>query len=288
MIRLLLGGLGWFTWRIGTRGRRILAAIVGSVLYYAVGSRRRLTIENVRRAYPTEDKGRITSIARRSYSNLVTVFAELLATPYLSPHDIHAAFRFVNPEVVHRARAKGKGVILLSAHLANWEWSALAAAIEFGVPLMVIVKLQRNRGFNAWLDDVRRRTGNHTVPMNKAARPMVRWLQQGGIVALLGDQAAEPASDVFSPLFGYPAVTYKAPAILSRRTGAPIVFAYCRRTSSGTYDVFFERIASANDECIPVESVVNEYNRKLEAAIRHAPEQWVWQHNRWKYQPPNI
>jgi KDO2-lipid IV(A) lauroyltransferase len=260
---------------------------VGSLLYVIVPSRRRLTLANLRRAYPTADRCTHARIARASYSNLVTVFTELLATPYLPIRSIHRAFRFVNPEVLRRVLDEGKGVVLLSAHLANWEWSALAAAVEFGRPLLVVVKTQRNRKFNAWLDSVRRMTGNVTVPMFKAARPMLEWLQNGGIVALLGDQAAEPTSDVFVPLFGEPAATYKAPVVLARRTGSPIVFGYCRRADDGRYDVVFEVLGGGvHDDQVPIATIVAAYNQRLEAAIRQAPEQWVWQHNRWKYQPP--
>lgn len=286
MLELVLRGVGWLAWQAGMTGRRVLAELIGTILYIAAPSRRRLTIANLRRAYPELRHRQLSDLARESYRNLATVFLELLATPYLAPSQIHRMFRFRNPHLVQHKLTEGKGVILVSAHLANWEWSALAATIEFGKPLLVVVKEQRNPRFNAWLDRVRRSTGNETVPMFRAARRMLQWLKTGGIVALLGDQAAEPTSDVFVPLFGQLAATYKAPVVLARRSGAALVFAYCRRATDGSYDVFFETLPEANDEQIPVEEVVAQYNRLLETAVRTAPEQWVWQHHRWKYQPP--
>ncbi|MCX7929702.1 MAG: lysophospholipid acyltransferase family protein [Chlorobi bacterium] len=284
-MKLVIEIASWLAWRIGRRGRIILSRILGRLLYAIIPSRRRITLDNLRHAFPSLDRGAIVLIAQRCYANLVLVLFELLATPHLPPTTIHQTFRYHNRDCITNFLAKGRGVVLLSAHIGNWEWAALAAAIEFGQPVLVVVKHQRNHAFNQWLQEVRRSTGNHLVSMTQAARPMLDWLHRGGIVAILGDQAADPQSDPFVPLFGREASTYKAPAILARRTGAALVFAYGLRAADGIYDVHFEHIPEANDSTILIESVVARMNALLERAVERAPEQWVWQHNRWKYQP---
>ncbi len=277
--------VGWFCWRLGDRGRRALAQVMGWVLHVIAVGRKRLTVQNLRRAFPNATPVEIARRSRATFANLVLVFEELLATPFLTSDQLRSYFRFLNPEVLRDALRREKGAILWSAHLANWEWSALVAALEFERPLLVVVKEQRNRAVNTWLERVRRLTGNTLVPMFRSARAMLEHLEHGGIVALLGDQAADPRSDPFEPLFGSPAATHKAPVLLARRSGAALLFAYCLRTGDGRYEVFFEPIPGAHDESVPVEEVVAYYNQLLEHAILRAPEQWVWQHNRWKYQP---
>lgn len=262
-----------------------LARAFGWVLFAVALGRRRLTVQNLVRAFPNASPREITRIGRASFANLMLVFEELLATPFMTCDQLRAYFRFINPELLREALGREKGVILWSAHLANWEWSALVAAIEFERPLLVVVKEQRNRAVNSWLEHVRRTTGNMLVPMFRSARVMLRHLEQGGIVALLGDQAADPRSDPFVPLFGSPAATHKAPVLLARRSGAALLFAYCLRAEDGRYEVYFEPVAGVHDISVPVEDVVAHYNRLLECAILRAPVQWVWQHNRWKYQP---
>ncbi|MCX8051486.1 MAG: lysophospholipid acyltransferase family protein [Chlorobi bacterium] len=285
--RRVLDVLSWIAWKLGQRGRRVLSNIAGVLISIAMVKRRRIAIRNIRLAMPALEQSAIRRLARRSFVNLALVLAEILATPYMARTELRRYFRFTNPTIVRRALAERRGVILLSAHLANWEWSALVAALEFNMPLLVVVKEQRDRIVNDWLWGMRRMTGNELVPMSRAAKAMLRWLTDGGIVALLGDQAAEPSSDVFVPLFGRPAATYKAPVNLARRTGALLVFAYCLRNRGGGYDVVFDPLPEANDPNVPVEDVVAAYNRKLESAILRAPEQWVWQHDRWKYNPPS-
>ncbi|MCS7000009.1 MAG: lysophospholipid acyltransferase family protein [Bacteroidota bacterium] len=279
----ILKALGWIASKTGKRGRKILALGIGLALYYLLPERRRLTVENLRYAFPATTKAQILRLARRCFINLALVFLELLATPYLSIAILRSYFHFVNPEVIRQTKTQGQGVVLLSAHLANWEWSAIVAALEFGEPLLVVVKQQRDYVINQWLDRVRQRTGNILVPMHRAAKSMLQWLEKGGIVALLVDQAAEPTSDVFVPFFGRPAITYKAPVLLARRMNALLVVGYSLRDKDGRYVVQFVPIPRANDPSVPVEDVVAEYTHVLESVIRQVPEQWVWQHNRWKY-----
>jgi|DewCreStandDraft_2_1066082.scaffolds.fasta_scaffold00070_92 KDO2-lipid IV(A) lauroyltransferase len=281
----LLHILGWICWRLGHRGRRALAQVMGWILSAVALGRKQLTVQNLRRAFPNASPAELARRSRASFANLVLVFEELLATPFLTSDQLRSYFRFTNPELLRDALRRERGVILWSAHLANWEWSALVAALEFERPLLVVVKEQRNRVVNSWLDRVRRTTGNILVPMFRSARAMLEHLGQGGVVALLGDQAADPRSDPFVLLFGSPAATHKAPVLLARHSGAVLLFAYCLRTEDGCYEVFFEPVPGAHDESVPVEEVVAHYNRLLERAILRAPEQWVWQHNRWKYQP---
>lgn len=286
MQRWVLQVAGYVLAHIGEQGRRWFARALGVLLFIFLTERRAIAYENLRYSFPEKSSRWIRRVALSSFINLAIVFTELLSTPYLGIEKIRKRFHFVNPDVVKSALDRGKGVVLVSAHIANWEWSALVAACEFNQPLLVVVKQQRNRGLNQWLDAVRQISGNELVVMNRAARRMIAQLSRGGIVALLGDQAAEPLSDVFVPLFGRPAATYKAPALLARRQRAHLIFGYCLRRRDGKYVVHFVPITAANDPTVAIEDVVAEYNRHLETVVRRAPEQWVWQHKRWKYEYP--
>lgn len=286
MQRWVLQVAGYVLAHIGEQGRRWFARALGVLLYLVLSERRSIAYANLRCAFPEKSSQWIRQVTMGSFINLAVVFTELLSTPYLPIEIIRKRFRFVNSEVVQNALDRGNGVVLVSAHIANWEWSALVAAYEFKQPLLVVVKQQRNPIVSQWLDAVRRLSGNELVLMDRAAKRIIQWLSNGGIVALLGDQAAEPLSDVFVPLFGRPAATYKAPALLARRRHAHLIFGYCLRNQDGDYEVYFVPIHPANDPVIPIEDVVAEYNRHLETVIRRAPEQWVWQHKRWKYEYP--
>jgi KDO2-lipid IV(A) lauroyltransferase len=121
--------------------------------------------------------------------------------------------------------------------------------------------------------------------MEQAARPLIQALQHNQPVALLIDQAADPQTDVRIPLFGRDAVVFEAPAALALRFETPLVFAVPVRNADGTYTVTLTEIktddlTSSKDDIL---ELTKRHTAFLEQAIKEYPEQWTWQHNRWKY-----
>jgi len=110
-------------------------------------------------------------------------------------------------------------------------------------------------------------------------------LARNRIVALLMDQDSRGAG-VFVPFFGRPARTPPGAAVLALRTHAPVVTVFIRRRPAGGHLISFERV--------PVESgagkgqiaeLTARFTGAIEAAIRRAPAEWVWWHERWRRQP---
>jgi KDO2-lipid IV(A) lauroyltransferase len=186
-----------------------------------------------------------------------------------------------------RDAATAGGVVLLTGHLGNWEMGG-AAIVAHGVPLDVIGKGMSNRLFERDLFDMRERLGMRVLPMGEAAREAPRSLASGRVVAMLGDQQAHRGG-VIAPFFGRPASTARGPALFALRAGAPVFVAFCIAEPGPTarYTVTFESLAyaSSGDADVDVLAFVGAYARALEAAIRRAPEQYFWQHRRWKNAP---
>src|SRR5207245_5896529 len=103
-------------------------------------------------------------------------------------------------------------------------------------------------------------------------------------VGVLVDQNASRAEGVFAPSFGIPASTSKALAVISLRTGAPVVPIFIRRVEGGRHRVEVQPVIPS-----PLAGDVADYtaafNRSIEAAVRRAREQWFRMHNRWKTRP---
>ena len=100
----------------------------------------------------------------------------------------------------------------------------------------------------------------------------------------LGRDRASRAEGVFAPFLGIPASTSKALAVISLRTGAPVVPIFIRRVEGGRHRVEVQPVIpspAAGD----VADYTAAFNRSIEAAVRRAPEQWFWMHNRWKTRP---
>jgi Kdo2-lipid IVA lauroyltransferase/acyltransferase len=263
----------------------VLLNLVGSVLArlaYGLGIRRGVTEENLRQAFPSQNPGELKVLTQDTFTNLGRVFAEFLYLRFASRESIASRLAITNPELIQAALSKPGGVILLSAHLANWEWMALAAGIHLHHPLHVVVKNQRSSYSERFLQRMRSRFGNIMVNAGDP-RAIFRVLREGKIVAMLADQAA-PAESIKVSFFGRRVPTFEGPARFALRTGAALFLAECSRVSAGRYQMTFHHVPTSGvspDEA-GVEELTRRHVRLLENIITLQPSLWLWQHKRWK------
>ena len=190
-------------------------------------------------------------------------------------------------EPFRAAAESGRGVVLLTAHLGNWEMGGASIAAR-GVALDVVGKGMSNRLFQEELFATRERLGMRVIEMGEASREALRSLGAGRVVALLGDQQAHRGG-VLVPFFGRPASTARGPALFAMRSGAPVFVAFALREPGhlAHYALTFEPLpfTPSGSTDADVVRLLEAYGAALETAIRRAPEQYFWQHRRWKNAP---
>lgn len=281
----LLRGLGIMAYRLSPKHRAWLGVCAGKILQFLSASRRRITRENLQRAFPEKSAEWVQATARGSYRNLGTTLVELLTFPHITPSETRAMIELRGTEAVEEEVRKGRGVVLVSGHFGNWELLAFAFPLYTNIPTSVIVAPQSNKYAEEYLHWYRSRTGNRMIPMGKAARAVVERLNNGEAIALLADQAATADRDLFVPFFGTPAATYEAPAALTLKRNAPMFAAFAVREADGRYTAELERIP--HEDLLPDKDGIIELTRRhvavLENAIRERPDLWAWQHRRWKH-----
>jgi KDO2-lipid IV(A) lauroyltransferase len=107
-------------------------------------------------------------------------------------------------------------------------------------------------------------------------------------MAFLIDQSGLHIASSFVNFFGRPAKTPRGPAVLALRLGVPVFFGVSIRQSDGRYHLSIREIVTerTGDTDRDVDAILNAYSQLLEQYVRAAPEQYFWQHRRWKRQPP--
>lgn len=182
------------------------------------------------------------------------------------------------------AAASGRGVVLLTGHLGNWEMGGAAIAAR-GVGLDVVGKGMSNRRFQEDLFAARSRLGMRVIEMGEASREALRALAAGRVVAMLADQQAHRGG-ISLPFFGRPASTSRGAARFALSMEVPVFVAFCLRRAgrTGRYIVSFEPlpVTRSGDTDADVATLLTTYGARLEEAIRSAPEQYFWHHRRWK------
>jgi Kdo2-lipid IVA lauroyltransferase/acyltransferase len=260
---------------------------VGDVVYTAMPRRRRIALSNLGRAYPELPEAERRRLARRAAQHLGMTLVELPRLLTAPLEETLARIRLDGIEHLDAAMKTHGRALVLTAHLGNWEILCAAHRLtDYGLSVVV-------RPLDAsWLDAVavklRGRTGVDVIDKRGALRPVLEALRRGRIVGILMDQNAARREGVFVEFFGHPASTSRSLALLAVRTGAPVVPIFARR-GAGTGHTVVIRPAlpppSSNDPDAAVVELTARCTAEIERAIREAPEQWLWSHDRWRTRP---
>lgn len=266
-----------------------LAKIFGYLWFHLIRVRRNVALENLRIAFRKEKPvSELRAIARRSFVNLALNVIESARLPLLTAEKAEAMIKTSGEENLRKALEAGKGVIAVTGHFGNFDLLCCAYALR-GFPLTIITKALRDRALNEIWQSERARTGLRQVPIQGSARPVLRALREGGIAGFVIDQRPLPDAAIIADFFGRPVLTTPAPAVFAERTGAAVLPVFIFRRPGGGHeavigeDLGFIRGAASRDEDIKLN--MERYNACLEAAIRSAPDHWMWVHRRWRMPP---
>lgn len=255
--------------------------LLGKVAYY-LGIRRAVVAQNLLTAFLTLPPKGVRAVSRHCFEHFGCVATSLAALPSLTRDDLGKWLFFDGLEELDRAVAGGKGGLVVSGHLGNWEIVG-AMCGRLGYPVSFVVTTQRNKLVEAWLNNVRSKCGVEIIPRRDALKGVLSALKRNRLVAILIDQDAHE-DGVFVPFFGKLSSTPRGPAIFHQRTGAPLIFMSSRRISRERYCCRLKTVNVPDDS--DQTQVMALLTQELETAIRETPEQWFWMHKRWKTHPP--
>jgi KDO2-lipid IV(A) lauroyltransferase len=266
------------------------ARFAGWVFYHLDGLHYRIARQNLDQAYGDElTGGEKDRIIRGACQNLAMNFFETLHAYKHARKGSPVPFvELAGKEHLDRARAEGKGIIICTGHLGNWEMVPVGLKIG-GLEGTSPVAPLRNPRLNLYLKRVREVLGHEILMKRGAFRTLHRRLRDGNAIGILVDQNRR-RSAVFVDFFGRKAATVGSVALLALRTGSPILIVYDRRMPGKPRHVVrcLEPMLPVRtaDTDADVRRVTQEFTLKLEEAIRERPEQWLWQHRRWRTRPP--
>jgi KDO2-lipid IV(A) lauroyltransferase len=156
----------------------------------------------------------------------------------------------------------------------------------------VVIRAVNNPGIEKILHHYRQRQGAKfifTKPPLECVKKMLAALRNNEIICLLVDQDKRHGS-VFVNFFGKPAATTITPALLSLKTGAPIVPVFIIRNDDNTHRIIIEpaiEVVITDGYNENVFRITAEITRVIQSYIERYPAQWSWSIRRWKFKPAN-
>jgi KDO2-lipid IV(A) lauroyltransferase len=195
--------------------------------------------------------------------------------------------RVEGAEHLQAALARGRGAIVVTAHMGNWELGGLALAQAAGSAL-AIARVLRNPYIEGRTRKWREGAGLTVVGRQGALRHVMHWLQSGGCVGMLIDQN-QRSGGVFVDFFGKLASTVPSPASIALKHDVPVLAACTWREGKGSFHCFrcdppFELIRTGDHRADVVANTA-QFTRRIEELIRLHPDQWFWLHDRWRKRP---
>lgn len=204
------------------------------------------------------------------------------------PHDGNLALirETHGTEHLDAAIAAGKGVIVAAPHYGNWE--LLNQWLAARTPLAILYRPPESAVGEAFLRRVRE-DADARVTQIRAEGPGIRQLfkrlRDGGVVGILPDQQPKAGDGEFAPFFGVPALTMTLIGRLAGRSGAPVLFAYCERSSPGLDFTLHIEPASEGIGDADAAVAVAALNDGVERIARRDPAQYQWTYKRYTIRP---
>lgn len=243
----------------------------------------RLATKNLKAAFPEKSPDEIAGIVRAMWDNLGRVMAEYAHLDKLHMDGPDPRIEILGLDTLEAAFARGKGVLLVSGHFANWEVMPFGAR-DLGVTGGVVVRPANNPYVHRWLERARIRNGMaEQIPKGApGTRRIFSLLRKGEAALLLVDQRASEGITI--PFFGRDAFTTPAPAALALKLGAVVVPASNERVGGARFRMMVHPPIEPPNTGDPARDLVEftvAMTQFIEARVRERPHEWLWIHKRW-------
>jgi Kdo2-lipid IVA lauroyltransferase/acyltransferase len=276
-------GCIWCIAHLPFRWQIVIGKGIGVLSYHIARSRRHVCEVNIALCFPELSGEQQQKLVRDTFvSNGIGVMEIGLAW-CRNPSDFRDRVAATGLEKLIGAYQQGRGVLLVSAHFSTLEF--VGSLMSLLHPIDVTYRYHKNPLFDALMKRGRQRLYGAVIE-RKEVRATLRRLKEGHIVWYAADQDYGPRHSIFVDFFGIPAASISATTKFAGFNQSPVVFlSHYRNPDNNGYHLHFsdplENYPSGNDH-----EDVRRINELIEAAIRHAPEQYIWLHRRFKTRPP--
>lgn len=247
---------------------------IGLLAYHVIKKRRVVTINNLKGTFPEKTEKEIIEIAKKSYRNMAKM---MVVTAYLKEVTDRSDTIVENEEIVDNEFTKGKGIIIASLHLGAFEAGCKMSKTK---KVYAIFRSQKNKKLNELMVKYRMQAGMNTI-MKGDTESLNKALKEKPLLALVTDHYT---NDIEISFFGRKTMAASGAVLLGLKYKIPIVYTYAIFDKDG--------IKIVNQEVVNIEKKENlketvKYNTQklfylFEETIRKYPEQYMWQHKRWR------
>lgn len=227
---------------------------------------------------PVDDPS-VRKRVRQVFINYGRYMVDFFLIPQLPPYKTKRYFAYVQgEEILQNALARGRGAILLSPHLGNWEFGGVMLR-QSEYPLAVVAMAHNIPTTNALVNQLRRERGIKVIEVDQSpfsGVEILHHLRNNGVVAMIGDKNFF-GRGLPTTFFGKEVIFPQGPVLMAMNSGAALIPAFVLQQSDGRYFGVLEEalpLLFEGEKKEITQKNVDMTARIFEEYIRRYPDQW--------------
>jgi KDO2-lipid IV(A) lauroyltransferase len=263
--------------------------LLGLLFYSLAIPHRRLVRRNLQFCYPERPAKEIRELSRRIFMNFGITLVEMFQSTFMSHEQVLNALRVEGEENFNKAFKSNRGIVIVSAHMGNWE-VGLHITNYYGKPMLGVAAKTRYGWADILLSRSRNRLGNTIIDKKGALPKITEGLRRGEVIGMLIDQSRRKHG-IEVTFFGRKATASPAPALLALRCNSLVLPAFCVRRSDGRLTIQVKTpldLTRTGDLRRDIQSNTQRMIDVVEQMVRTYPDQWFWLLKPWKVHYPDL
>ncbi|MBI4974355.1 MAG: lysophospholipid acyltransferase family protein [Candidatus Omnitrophica bacterium] len=272
-----------------------IACMIADVYQYVSEKDRDAVLNNLKTVLGNESHSdeELTQMAKEVFRNFAKYLVDFFRFSKVDHDYIRRFVKIEGLNNIDEARSRGKGAILLSAHIGNWELGGFVLAM-IGYPISAVVLTHQNKKINDFFTHQRLLSNLKPIEIGIALRSCYAALKGNNLLAVLGDRDFSK-NGIHVDFFGRKTLLPKGPSVFSRRIGSAIVPTFMIREKDDSFRLIMDKPIfpdASGEEDKAIETLTKKYLSVIEAYVRKYPTQWymfreVWNNNDKKFLRPD-
>ncbi|PQV47863.1 KDO2-lipid IV(A) lauroyltransferase [Jejuia pallidilutea] len=266
---------------------RLLYAVSDAVyvlLYYIIGYRKKVVIENLRLVFPEKSEAEIKNIRKKFYHHLCDMMLEAIKSITISKSEMQKRYTFTNVEEIHKLEKENRSIVLFMGHYASWEWIFILQT-QIQHKGYAVYKQLSNRYFDKLVKRIRAKYNSYLITTKETFATLIE-AKRNNELTLNGfafDQSPKLNKAVYwQDFMGIHVPVHVGGEILAKRLDMATTLVKVKKVKRGYYEAtFYDIIRNVND--YKDFDITKMALKRVEEQIREAPEFYLWTHKRWKH-----
>ncbi|NLP57952.1 lysophospholipid acyltransferase family protein [Lutibacter sp. B1] len=289
IIYILVYPLIWLVSILPFRVLYIISDFIYLLIYYVIGYRKKVVLNNLKLAFPKKSDEELTIISKKFYRHFVDIFIEMIKSFTISKKELAKHAVYTNVDLINNLQKDGKSLIIIGSHYANWEWLfGLSSYINYK-SYTAYTKV-KNKYFNDKILTSRGRFGFNLKQSSKIITEIESNYTNNiqAMYGLLSDQSPQlKKTHYWGEFLGTKIPIHTGAEMLAKKYDMNLVYIETKKIKRGYYESTFSLITKESKKYADYK-LTDIFLEKLEKQIYAEPEYYFWTHKRFKHKGKSV